>query len=381
MQCNLSKYWWERVNAGALSTSKYFPVQIGRIPQGSTVQELLQTPVWQETLRYARNYSQAFPILAPENLDHMALFASGQVHVAQGRKFTWEEYRDGAPVCLISESLAEANGLQVGDVLPFSLYPVDNIDYLGKELNDEEIVSHYDTHQTIPLIYNMDMDPEGSQEEVCTIVGLYRQNNEWSGNQRYFTPNTILVPSSLVKVKMLEGNDGALATVRIRYGKLDAFNAYLKEQGYGGLFDYYQRDFGTIEGSISGYERISQMVLMVGLALWLLILALFMLLFPAQEGKNLNRMWALGAEKKQLMGHVLLSGGSILLPGAALGFIGSALVAEKFGQIVAQLAKSEEPLKISISSLAAASTVSFLVQLLILAIIAFFMSRKRREDY
>ncbi len=378
----MSEYDLTWVRCTSLTLSVYAPMLFAQVPPGATARELLDTADWAETVRRTQAYMHTFPILAAENIDHMVAFAAQKAHVTQGRKITREEYEAGSPVCLISESLAQANGLEVGDTIPVSLFPKSDKNHLGAPLKPEQM-KYPGNHvsPTNPRIPQIEATPEAAQEVTYTIVGLYRQKEEWSREHGSFTPNTILVPAASVKVRTMERIDGALGTVKIRHGKLPEFQEYLKDQGYEGLFDYYQRDFGTIEGSISGYERISQMVLMVGLALWLLILALFMLLFPAQEGKNLNRMWALGAEKKQLMGHVILGSGSVLLPGAVLGFIGSALAAEKFGQIVAQLAKSEEPLKISISSLAAASTVSFLVQLLILAIIAFFMSRKRREDF
>ncbi len=341
-----------------------------KIPAGGTAEEVLQEPQWQERMEQTEAKQHGFPVLAPENLDHMALFATQGAEVPQGRYFTEQEYAEGAPVCLISETLAAANGLKIGDSIRLALYPA--------RLDDRTI---YDAQQSNPLTYEYDLKDSRRQQTAYTIVGLYRQANEWSLEHGSFTPNTILVPQKSVQVQTREGVDGCLATLKIKRGKELELEEYLKEEHYSGLLQILDRDFSTISPSAAGYAGISGKVFAIGVGLWLLILALFMLLFPMQEGKNLNRMWALGAEKKQMMGHVILGSGSVLLPGAVLGFVGSALAAEKFGQIVAQLAKSEEPLKISISSLAAASTVSFLVQLLILTVIAFFMSRKRREDF
>ncbi len=262
-------------------------------------------------------------------------------------------------MCLISESLAVANGVQLGQTLQLSLYGA-----------SQDALKKRDFQQSNPYTYAFAPDDPQQQKTSYTVVGFYRQANEWSKDHGYFTPNTILVPRNSVQVQTWKGVDGCLATLRIKRGK--ELEAYLKEEHYPGLFRFLDRDYSTISSSVAGYAGISDKVFAIGAGLWLLILALFMLLFPAQEGKNLNRMWALGAQKRQLMGHVILGSGSVLLPGAVLGFIGSVLAADKFGQIVAQLARSEEPLKISIASLAAASVVSLLAQLLILTILAFF---------
>ncbi len=357
-----------------------------KIPQGKTAEDLLKEEKWQKALTLTEYSQHSFPVLAAENINYMVLFSKNQVMIAEGRDFTQEEYTTGTPVCLISESMAKVNGLALGDSISMELYPMD------PSLKDPNWVMTDPAHAirfctngsesaSNPQTYDYDPADPGRQQQSYTIVGFYRQDNEWSGEFGYFTLNTILVPEKSVTVTGREEIDGCLGTLKVRRGQEEALKEYLKTNRYTGLFEFLDRDYSSISESVKGYAGISEKVLLLGAGLWLLILVLFMLLFPAQEGKNLNRMWALGAEKKQLMGHVLLSGGSILLPGAALGFIGSALAAEKFGQIVADFARSEEPLKISISSLAAASAVSFLVQLLILTVIAFFMSRKRREDF
>lgn len=69
--------------------------------------------------------SHSVPVLAVNHLEALADFAAGTTMVTQGRSISQAEYDSGAAVCLVSESLARENGLNVGDVLPLSLYEYD----------------------------------------------------------------------------------------------------------------------------------------------------------------------------------------------------------------------------------------------------------------
>ena len=96
------------------------------LPEGVTAEEMIaSSPTWQKAMESVRVNSHSVPVLAVNHLEALADFAAGTTMVTQGRSFSQSEYDSGAAVCLISESLARENGLNVGDSLPLSLYEDD----------------------------------------------------------------------------------------------------------------------------------------------------------------------------------------------------------------------------------------------------------------
>ena len=93
------------------------------LPEGVTAEEMItSSPTWQKAMESIRVSSHSVPVLAVDSVEGMLEFASGRTQITQGRSISQEEYRDGAAVCLISETLARESGLDVGDTLPLSLY-------------------------------------------------------------------------------------------------------------------------------------------------------------------------------------------------------------------------------------------------------------------
>ena len=82
-------------------------------------------------------------------------------------------------MCLISESLARENGLNVGDVLPLSLYEDDP----GLPPIYARVQESCNPRATVFVTQ------EGFRQETeYTIIGLYRQSSEWVTTPTSFTP-------------------------------------------------------------------------------------------------------------------------------------------------------------------------------------------------
>ena len=147
------------------------------LPEGVTAEEMIaSSPTWQKAMESIRVSSHSVPVLAVNHLEAMADFAAETAMVTQGRSISQKEYSSGAPVCLISESLARENGLNVGDPLSLSLYEFDRDLWYN-------FVGEYNPR---PSCYLPD---QGFQQETeYTIIGLYRQSNEWVTTPTSFTP-------------------------------------------------------------------------------------------------------------------------------------------------------------------------------------------------
>ena len=276
------------------------------LPDGVTAEELIaSSPTWQKAVEAIRVSDHSVPVLAVNHLEAVADFASGRAQITQGRGISQEEYRDGAAVCLISESLSRESGLNVGDTLPLSLYEFD---------------------RDLPYSYLTECNPRSflylpdrgfQQETEYTIIGLYRQANEWVTTPTSFTPNSVFVPEKSVTCQTVSGGYGVWETMILKNGTAGQMEARLKENGLGGVVTYYDQGYSEIVESLDGFSRVSRTVLWVGLALWVVVLAAYCVLFPLQEGKTALRMWTLGTVKRDITGSIWLSSAAV----AAIGTV------------------------------------------------------------
>ena len=263
------------------------------LPEGVTAEEMIaSSPTWQKAMESIRVSSHSVPVLAVNNLEAMADFAAGTTMVTQGRSFSQKEYSSGAAVCLVSESLARENGLNVGDPLPLSLYEFDRDLWYN-------FVGNYNPRPTCYL-----PDQGFQQETEYTIIGLYRQSNEWVTTPTSFTPNSVFVPEKSVNCPTVYNGLGVWSSLILQNGAIDQVEARLAAENLGGMVTYYDQGYSDIVESLDGYTRVSRTVLYVGLALWAVVLAAYCVLLPMQESKTALRMWTLGAKRRDIAGQI-----------------------------------------------------------------------------
>ena len=293
-QWNVEEQKWEwTVQRVIAYDTDYDLASFTILPEGVTAEEMIaSSPTWQKAMESVRVNSHSVPVLAVNHLEALADFAAGTTMVTQGRSISQKEYSSGAPVCLISESLARENGLNVGDPLPLSLYEFD------RDLR----YSYIHEYNPRPSCYLPD---QGFQQETeYTIIGLYRQSNEWVTTPTSFTPNSVFVPEKSVTCQTVTGNYGVWSSLILQNGTIDQVEARLEENDLGGAVTYYDQGYSDIVESLDGYTRVSRTVLYVGLALWAVVLAAYCVLLPMQESKTALRMWTLGAKRRDIAGQI-----------------------------------------------------------------------------
>ena len=289
---------------------RYDLPSIQELPEGVTAREIINsTSAWQTALKALDVTNHSVPVLTVEKLEALAEFANGNAMVTQGRSFSRQEYDSGAAVCLISESLARENGLNVGDTLPLSLYE-----------DDPGLPPNYARFQEFcnPRA-SVFVPQEGFRQETeYTIIGLYRQSNEWVTTPTSFTPNSVFVPEKSVTCRTVTGDCGVWSSLVLQNGTIDQMEARLEENGLGGTVTYYDQGYSDIVESLDGYTRVSRTVLCVGLALWAVVLAAYCVLLPMQESKTALRMWTLGAKRRDIAGQIWTPSALMALAGTVI---------------------------------------------------------------
>ena len=289
---------------------RYDLPSIQELPEGVTAREIMDgTASWQTALKALDVTNHSVPVLTVEKVEALADFAAGNAMVTQGRSFSQSEYDSGAAVCLISESLARENGLNVGDTLPLSLYE-----------DDPGLPPIYARFQeSCNPRASVFVPQEGFRQETeYTIIGLYRQSSEWVTTPTSFTPNSVFVPEKSVTCQTVYGNYGVWSSLVLQNGTIDQMEARLAEHGLGGTVTYYDQGYGDIVESLDGYTRVSRTVLLVGLALWAVVLAAYCVLLPMQESKTALRMWTLGAKRRDIAGQIWTPSALMALAGTII---------------------------------------------------------------
>ena len=280
--------------------TQYNLPSIQELPDGVTAQEVIDsTSSWRMAMESIQTNNHSVPVLAVDSVEGMLEFASGRTQITQGRSISQEEYRDGAAVCLISETLARESGLDVGDTLPLSLYEKEK-NLMPTMVGDSDPTAYYYLPQ------------RGFQQETeYTVIGLYRQSREWGKTVASFTPNSVLTPKKSVTCAMETGSSaieaspsGLWGTMILQNGTAGQMESRLAENGLGGTVTYYDQGYSDIVESLDGYTRVSRTVFCVGLALWAVVLAAYCVLLPMQEGKTALRMWTLGAKRRDIAGQI-----------------------------------------------------------------------------
>ena len=365
-QWNVEEQKWEwTVQRVIAYDTDYDLASFTILPEGVTAEEMIaSSPTWQKAMESVRVNSHSVPVLAVNHLEALADFAAGTTMVTQGRSISQAEYDSGAAVCLVSESLARENGLNVGDVLPLSLY----------EYDQDLRYSYIHEYNPRPSCYLPD---QGFQQETeYTIIGLYRQSNEWVTTPTSFTPNSVFVPEKSVTCQTVTGNYGVWSSLILQNGTIDQMEARLEENDLGGAVTYYDQGYSDIVESLDGYTRVSRTVLLVGLALWTVVLAAYCVLLPMQESKTALRMWTLGAKRRDIAGQIWIPSALMAAAGTVIALAVSIPGMSWATDKIQALTGSDLTLKVSVGQTVALCAAALAIALAVIALVSVSTARR-----
>lgn len=317
------------------------------------------------------NY-QVFPVIGVEKLGYVADFARETARIVEGRDFTQDELTSGAKVCIISETLAAANGLSVGDTISPRFY-----NYDWDSPNQAFIAEGKGIVNPSAYTYTANTEFVGIAEEYV-IVGLYRQDNAWgdvSENLYSFTPNTIFVPKTSVSSDMDYGNQGFFQTLVLKNGAIKEFRGIVNDAGYEDLFVYYDQGYTTISESLHNYKEVAQRAMMVGMIVYGVILVLFLLLFPGSQRKVLVTMTGLGTQRKYKFAQVVMTSAGILVPGSVVGSVAGMLLWQKVIDALAESVGAAISLEMDIVTLIVVALGQLALALMLTALLALPMTK------
>lgn len=302
-----------------------------------SVEEFLasqQGLLWKTAKEQSQVNNHAFAVLGVNDLHELPTFSLEDSKVAEGREFTAEEVANGAKVCIIHEWVAQNSGLQIGDTITLGLYTTDyGLPYQKTVVEDKGLLrpsaSYY--FSTTPIL----------ETAEYTIVGFWEGDVWPDANKNYygFSANTVFVPATSVQTPMEQRNTIPFVSVLLENGTISQFHDLVRRSGYAGRFMYLDQGYEEIAVNFHNYEALGQQIMMVGVALYAMLLLLFLVLYPTTQKKTVYTMESLGCSYFRRFGHVLLSSMTVMTLATALGAgIGVAL----WDSVVAALQSTTE---------------------------------------
>jgi hypothetical protein len=208
--------------------------------------------LWKKWIALAQIAQSTVEVIAINRWDAAPYFAD--VPHVSGRVFTEAEYRDGAKVCVISGSLADQNGLNIGDTIPLAFF---NNGYSHRYLEGKP-----DPFGLLPIPYTMSGAQMDSPVEY-KIIGFFKSPDIGDGGSFIeFDANTVIIPGASIKEKyaaplaapLTDPETGeklipvtpfylperyGMFSVVLKPGASDAFQEEMTKRGWGGLWSWY----------------------------------------------------------------------------------------------------------------------------------------------
>jgi len=370
-----------------------------------TAQELLSDPYWGELAKRNEMYLHSFPVLGTNCIESMYGFVTDKTKIVEGRTFTEQEYQSGAKVLILNETAAHSAGLSVGDTINVCQFRIavgdeqGNISVSSNALSPERVGQNNPGLGKSPFFNEMPRDGE-----PFTIVGLYRQENEWEDSLCSFTPNTIFMPRGaqiedalggpskvtgtrqVTRMMYHIGANGALEesgeetfeeeiidpglanglfmSIILKNGSIDSFleriaqestdDSYVLEPGKvvrsaaaglsGHTFLCFDQGYDNVKDSIGAIMDSAKKLALIALFGAVLIFAAYMLLYQGLERKTLGIMRSLGAKKPVVRRYLFISGLILAALGIVLGTVLSGAVSGIVSRKLAELTVSQAKL-------------------------------------
>lgn len=330
--------------------------------------------LWQETLEQMQVSNHTFPIMGVDDLRLVGDFANQNTVISEGRYFTEEEIAAGAAVCVISDVVAQRNGLSLGDTVSAQCFLADTTSPRYTDLSEDQgLINPTADYFTAGAVL------EGEAVEY-TIVGIYSQKYRWdtsAENLYSFTPNTIFVPKASVTGTMKYSDNGMFRSLLLRNGSMTEFQALLSAHGLDGLFTCYDQGYSELVENLFSYDMIAQQALQIGLIVYAIVISLYFLLFPARQGKELATMSSLGTGRWRRILHILRSSLGILVPGTVLGILAGIALRQEVLDALTKTAAVELPLDMDAQSLIRIGALQLAATFALSVLLAVPMSRNK----
>ena len=328
-----------RFFAGQTANLWFFAEDVTYYEDGETFTLPAFTPVDAEPsaldayLRYAertQRKNDSCRVYYTAALEDYPPFQQQMITLTGGRLFTEEEYATRAHVCVVSDRIAGAQELGIGDRISLSVCTSD-----------------------------ADLYEPGRWEQIDAggfeIVGIYKDSEEF--------PYRIFLPDATAQTDAVTPVTGyRLGHFRLRNDRAEAFEALCQPlQAYGFRVTVYDQGYAAATEPMRELMFISIVFLAVCLLLTVVAHALQSHLFVSRQKETALTMRALGTEKRYVLTYFLSAALLLAAVSAVLGCVIGKLLESRVMEILRQFATqfADRDLRFSGSRLSLSRTLAF----------------------
>mgnify|MGYP007110267312 CR=1 FL=1 len=288
---------------------------------------------WMEYLKTTDYTKHIFPVTGTDNIHLMMPFYNGEAFISSGREFTEEEYVNGEKVCLLSETFALKNDLELGDQIRLPLIYANHKNAAGIQFHTSGL------RVTALLNAQGEIFP-AFEDSMYTIVGMYSGRVGFT-DEYGLAHNEILIPGRSVK-NSDEDNLvaygpmlGSTTSFQIENGRIQDFMEKWSRQGVENVeIVFYDGGYTQLKAGIDNMKNISRILVIMGLVLVLMVLSYFTWLFIIRQGERTAIERCLGFSRKKCFLSLFTGIFLLIAAGSVCGCMaGSALSSRIAGSI------------------------------------------------
>ncbi|MGI5898594.1 MAG: ABC transporter permease [Christensenellales bacterium] len=238
--------------------------------------------------QYYAAMNNALTICRTQELGDLEEFHQGYLQLVSGRLFTGEESKEGAKLCVISQTLANDRDLDVGDSLTI-------------HLPDDENSTMYAWGDKM------------SRQETFTVVGIVNYHADY--NRNVYTPSA---PDSARPVRYMYD----LGQATIKNGTAERFLSQIEPLLPERIFiAVYDQGYQATADALKVIQNAAIALSVIALAVTLTVLAFFAYLFTDMQREAVEIMRYFGAKKPEARLYLTVGASLIALIAIAAGVL------------------------------------------------------------
>lgn len=303
-----------------------------RVEVSGTLEDFLADPqnaYWKQAIEEINITNHSVEVLTTDNFQTLYPFHQNTLNITKGRAFSIEEAAQGLPVCVISDTLAKANGLTVGDFIPLEFY---SGRFQSRRYGGGGYDNLFAPARPMPYDASLERTPAAEYE----IIGIY-SGTPWSLTDYGIPANTIIVPDLAVPQVTdvpspyvdAERDIPAtiLYTLTLPNKDIDAFYEEMGGKEFGRMIRILDQGYSSVIPGLLVIRNNAALLLGVGVIAWIAIVVLFLLIFVLRQRKEAGIMLSMGAGRSRTI-RGLMAGVTLIIVLATLLSIGAGYALE-----------------------------------------------------
>lgn len=285
-------------NDGNKLHGTYEDVMISEVTEGFFETE--PGKCWLEQAKAIQKYQDLLPVTPVDDIQMIMAFYEQRAYIKEGRTISFREYEEGANVCLIPKYLASQLQLKVGEHLRLPLL------YASYgETPAENFGINRGGFGFVPLNADGKMY-EVFDDQTYEVVGIYDVTSNPAGDYA-LSAIEVFIPYNAVKgswdnhIVSYRPMSAANTTFEIANGSIEEFLEQWNEQEFAKELEvtFYDKGYSEFERGIESRKMMSNIFLISGVMLSVLILIFFCNLFIMGQKQRIAVERVLGLTRRE----------------------------------------------------------------------------------